>query len=86
MEILPILPFVALSSLKYPKEAISQFPGAGGGGRGKDLSRPILRALSVKEEQSDFLDSDKYKFLLLRLLLCPSCGDMQRHEGGCFVG
>ena len=40
-----------------------------------------LRAFSVKEEELDFLDSGKYTFLLLKLLLYPSCGDMQRDEG-----
>ena len=40
-----------------------------------------LRAFSVKEEEPDFLDSGKYTFLLLKLLLYPSCGDMQRDGG-----
>lgn len=62
--------------LKYLKGALCQFPGR----KKKALSRPILRAVPVRGEEPDFLDSDKYKSLFLKLLLCPSCGNVQRND------
>lgn len=41
--------------LKHLKGAVFQFPGWG-----KPLSGPILRAVSTREEEPDFLDSNKY--------------------------
>lgn len=68
--------------LKHLKGAVFQFLGWG-----KPLSGPILRAVSVREEEPDFLDSDKYKFLLLnKVQLCPSRGNVQRNDRDCFAG
>ena len=64
-----------LPSFEVPQRSYLSIPKAG-----KRLYQDP-RAFSVKEGEPDFLDSDKYTSLLLKLLLCPGCGDTQRDEG-----
>lgn len=72
----PLFPSLALSSFKVPKRISLSIPWE----KKKLYQGPFSELYLSGGEELDFLDSDKYKSLFLKLLLCPSCGNVPRND------